>query len=301
MSFGKEMYMTQSKQINKNLNPGHAACPGCGASIAMNLASSEFHDKTVMVIVASCWSVIAGQYPFRTLNFPAMHSAFACGAAVGTGVIHGLKARGDDDARVVVWAGDGGTFDIGLQSLSGAVERNTPFTYICYDNEAYMNTGIQRSSATPTFAETTTTPGKNIKSQPKKDLIEIFAAHNIPYAATASIAYPEDLKMKVRKAVNVNGPSLIHIFSPCSTGQGYPEKFTVKVSRKAVQTGVFPLYEYENGEYRVTLEPRMDDVEEYITMQKRFKHIDNTMVDSVRATITNKWKLLRQKVAHSNY
>ena len=154
---------------------------------------------------------------------------------------HALKVKEEKPFRVIAWAGDGGTFDIGLQSLSGALERNTPFTYICYDNEAYMNTGVQRSSATPQFASTTTTPEPQVKTQVKKDFMDIVAAHAIPYAASASIAYPADLQQKVEKAMKVNGASVLHIFSPCPTGQGFAEKNTVKIARLAVETGIFPL------------------------------------------------------------
>lgn len=280
---------------NHKLNSGHLACAGCGATIAMNLASQKFPEKTVMVIPASCWSVIAGPYPLRTLNLPAIHTAFASGGAMATGIVYGLLAREEKDTRVVVWGGDGGTFDIGIQALSGALERNIRFTYICYDNEAYMNTGIQRSSATPIFATTTTTPAPNIKEQPKKDFMEIVIAHNIPYAATASIAYPEDFQMKVEKAMKAEGSSVIHVFSPCPTGQGFAERYSVKVARKAVESGIFPLYEFDKGKYRITHQPSFEGLEEYLKMQGRFKELSEAQIQEIKSYTEHKWEILRKK------
>lgn len=287
--------MSNASCVNPRLNSGHPACAGCGATVAMNLAARHFPAKTVMVNVASCWTIIGGAAPYRTLNFPSIHCAFASGAAMATGVAYGLLARGDTDARVVTWAGDGGTFDIGLQALSGAIERNVPFTYVCYDNEAYMNTGIQRSSATPLFAETMTTPGHNFKNQPKKDFMEILIAHDIPYAATASIAFPEDLEAKVKKAMAVKGPSVLHIFSPCPTGQGFAEKYSIKIARLAVESGIFPLYEYESRRYRITHEPRFEGLAEYLRLQSRFKNLQNDEQVKINENIAYKWKILKRK------
>ncbi|HCL57083.1 MAG TPA: pyruvate synthase subunit beta [Spirochaetia bacterium] len=280
---------------NPRINSGHQACAGCGATIAMNLASRHFPEKTVMVIPASCWSVIAGPYPYRTLNFPAVHSAFAAGSAMATGIHYALMSKKEKDFRVIVWAGDGGTFDIGLQSLSGALERNLPFTYICYDNEAYMNTGVQRSSATPLFTETTTTPSPNLKEQPKKDFLEIIAAHNVPYAASATIAFPEDLENKVKKAVSTDGPSVLHIFSPCPTGQGYAEKYSVKISRLAAESGVFPIYEFENNTYHIQNKPDFSKIDEYLAIQSRFKNIDEELKKMIKHYIEYKWNILTKK------
>lgn len=278
------------------INSGHTACAGCGATIAMNLASQKFLAHSVLVIPACCWSVIAGPYPLRTLNVPAMHTAFASAAATATGIYHALKVKEEKPFRVIAWAGDGGTFDIGLQSLSGALERNTPFTYICYDNEAYMNTGVQRSSATPQFASTTTTPEPQVKTQVKKDFMDIVAAHAIPYAASASIAYPADLQQKVEKAMKVNGASVLHIFSPCPTGQGFAEKNTVKIARLAVETGIFPLYELENGTLTINYEPTFERIEEYLNLQSRFKMAQEAEQEEIKSNILNKWKILKKKV-----
>ena len=185
--------------------PGHVGCPGCGAAIAMRFVLKSLGEKMMMVLPACCWSVIAGPYPTSTLKIPVIHSAFETGGATASGVRAALDMKGDKETTVVTWAGDGGTFDIGFQALSGAVERNEDFIYVCYDNEAYMNTGIQRSSSTPYGAWTTTTPGKDWKKMRKKNIVEALAAHRIPYAATASISHPEDLVRKVQKSSRHQG------------------------------------------------------------------------------------------------
>ena len=192
---------------------GHVGCPGCGAAIAMRFVLKALGNKTMMVIPACCWSIIAGPYPQSTLKIPVLHAAFETGGAVASGVRAAQDIKGDTETTVVTWAGDGGTFDIGFQALSGAVERNENFIYFCYDNEAYMNTGVQRSSSTPYGARTSTTPGQHWKKLRKKNIVEALGAHRIPYAATASIAFPEDLLAKVEKAKSMSGSRFIHIFS----------------------------------------------------------------------------------------
>ena len=182
------------------MHPGHVACPGCGAAIAMKFALRAMGPKTMVVIPACCWGVIAGPYPQSSLKVPVLQTAFATAGAAASGLRAALDMRGDSETVVMAWAGDGGTFDIGLQSLSGAVERNEDILYVCYDNEAYMNTGVQRSSSTPYGTRTTTTPGSGWKRSRKKNIVEILAAHRIPYAATASIAFPEDMMRKFEKA-----------------------------------------------------------------------------------------------------
>jgi len=182
---------------SENLGHGHLACAGCGAAVSMRLTLKALGEKTVMVFPASCWSIIPGFWPYSSVRIPIVHAGFVTGGATASGVRAALDIRGDHEAVVVVWAGDGGTFDIGLQALSGAAERNEDFIYICNDNEGYMNTGTQQSSATPMFAWTTTTPVMRPKENPKKDIMAIMADHYIPYAATATVAYPEDLLRKI--------------------------------------------------------------------------------------------------------
>ena len=273
---------------------GHLACPGCGAAIAMRFVLKGLGEKAVLAIPASCWSIIAGPFPYTALKVPLMHTAFETGGAVASGIRAALDARGDTETQVVTWAGDGGTFDIGLQALSGAAERNENILYVCYDNEAYMNTGVQSSGATPLGAWTTTTPTGSPKPTRKKDIMQIMAAHRVPYAATASIAYPEDLVRKVQKAVSVRGTKFLHIYAPCPTGWKVPSEISVKLARLAVQTRIFPLYEVEDGErYTINLEPVGYLVDEYFRIQGRFKHLSREDLDRIQEQVDRNWERLK--------
>lgn len=276
---------------------GHVACPGCGAAIAMRFVLKALGDQIIMVIPACCWSIIAGPYPMSTLNVPVLHTAFETGGSVASGIRAALDIKGDTETTVVTWAGDGGTFDIGFQALSGAVERNEDFIYICYDNEAYMNTGIQRSSSTPYGAWTTTTPGQEWKKMRKKNIVEVLAAHRIPYAATANIAFPDDLVRKVKKAKTIKGSRFIHIYSTCPTGWRIPSEMSIKIARMAVQTNIFPLYEVENGlRYSISYKPRGYLVKEYFRLQGRFKHLTDKDLEEIQEMVNEDWKLLLRKV-----
>ncbi len=275
---------------------GHVGCPGCGAAIAMRFVLKALGEKTMMVLPACCWSIIAGPYPQSTLQIPVIHTAFETGGAVASGVRAALDSQGDTETTVVTWAGDGGTFDIGFQALSGAVERNEDFIYFCYDNEAYMNTGIQRSSSTPYGAWTTTTPGRDWKKMRKKNIVEALVAHRIPYAATASIAYPEDLVRKVKKAKTIKGSRFIHIFASCPTGWRIPSEVSVKIARMAVQTNIFPLYEVENGvRYTMNFTPKGYLVREYFKLQGRFKHLSESDLEQIQTIVDEDWELLQRK------
>ncbi|MBP8980478.1 MAG: 3-methyl-2-oxobutanoate dehydrogenase subunit beta [Syntrophobacterales bacterium] len=275
---------------------GHVGCPGCGATIAMRFMLKALGEKTVMVLPACCWSVIAGPYPQSSLKIPVIHTAFETGGATASGVRAALDMRGDRETTVVTWAGDGGTFDIGFQALSGAVERNENFIYICYDNEAYMNTGIQRSSSTPYGAWTTTTTGSDWKKLRKKNIVEALVAHRIPYAATANIAYPEDLVRKVKKAKEVKGSRFLHIYASCPTGWRIPSEMSIKIARMAVQTNIFPLYEVENGvNYTINVKPREYLVREYFKLQGRFRHLSEADLDQIQAMVNEDWELLLRK------
>jgi pyruvate/2-oxoacid:ferredoxin oxidoreductase beta subunit len=279
------------------LDSGHLACPGCGAPLAMRLVLKELGDKTMVVLPACCWSIIAGPFPQSSLHVPLYHTAFETGAAVASGIRAALDARGDTETTVMVWAGDGGTFDIGLQALSGAAERNEDILYVCYDNEAYMNTGIQRSSATPWGAWTTTTPASRPQSSRKKDILAIMAAHRIPYAATASTSYPTDLLEKVRKARAVTGMRFLHILSPCPPGWKYPDELTIEMGRMAVRSRVFPLLEVEHGvRWRFTAEHPGDPVEPYVRAQGRFRHLDEAAIREIQADIDARWEYLCKQV-----
>ncbi len=283
------------------LDSGHLACPGCGAPLAMRMVLKELGEKTMVVLPACCWSIIAGPYPQSSLHVPLYHTAFETAGAVASGIRAALDARGDTDTTVMAWAGDGGTFDIGLQSLSGAAERNEDFIYVCYDNEAYMNTGIQRSSATPWGAWTTTTPRDHPQSTKKKDILSIMAAHRIPYAATASTAYPVDLLDKVRKAKSIRGTRFLHILSPCPPGWKYSDEQTIEMGRMAVQNRVFPLLEIEDGlRWRFTVESAGDPVEPYIRGQGRFKHLDDDSIRNIQADVDARWEYLQRMVRSSD-
>jgi len=249
-----------------------------------------------MVIPASCASIIVGPYPHSAVQVPVLHTAFATAGAAASGVRAALDIKGETETTVVSWAGDGGTFDIGFQSLSGAVERNEDCIFVCYDNEAYMNTGVQRSSSTPFGVRTTTTPGKKWKKTRKKNIVETMAAHRIPYAATASIAFPEDLMAKFQKAREKKGGSrFIHIFASCATGWGAPSDMSVKIARLAVQTNIFPLYEVEDGT-RYTLNYKGDrQVEDYLQTQGRFKHLGKEDISRIQGMVTEDWNHLLRK------
>ena len=279
------------------MTSGHLACQGCGAPVAMRHVLTVLGKKTVLVIPACCYTIIAGPFPYSGFRIPIYHTAFETAASCASGVRAALEIKKKKGIHVVAWAGDGGTFDIGIQALSGAVERDNDFIYICYDNEAYMNTGIQRSSATPKGAWTTTTPAQHPKLTPKKNMVEIMAAHRIRYAATASVAYPDDLKAKVRKAKKTKGTRFIHILSPCPPGWRYSPELTIKLARMAVDCRVFPLYEVENGiDYRMTVEPKGVPVGDYVKMQGRFRHLTAKEIELMRETIDAEWNRLLTKV-----
>jgi pyruvate/2-oxoacid:ferredoxin oxidoreductase beta subunit len=281
---------------SENLGHGHLACAGCGAAVSMRLTLKALGEKTVMVFPASCWSIIPGFWPYSSFRIPAVHAGFVTGGATASGVRAALDIRGDHETIVAVWAGDGATFDIGLQALSGAAERNEDFIYICNDNEAYMNTGTQRSSATPLFAWTTTTPVMKPKENPKKDIMAIMADHQIPYAATATIAYPEDFLRKMEKAIKIRGTRFIHLLSPCPPGWRIPSELTIKISRLAVRSRIFPLYEIENGEkYTINLKPEPYPVREYLKLQGRFNHLKDLETEVIQKNVEQVWKRLLRR------
>ncbi|MCG2825063.1 MAG: thiamine pyrophosphate-dependent enzyme, partial [Thermoplasmatales archaeon] len=237
---------------------------------------------------------IDGPFPYSCLKIPIFHTAFETAASTASGVSAAMKVKGKK-TTVLAWAGDGGTFDIGIQALSGAAERNDNIIYICYDNEAYMNTGNQRSSATPYGAWTTTTPGKKFKSAPKKNMVEIMVAHKISYTATACIAYPEDFIKKVKKAKDIMGTKYIQVLAPCPTGWRYDPAKTIEISKMAVESGVYPIYEVENGVYKINRKVKNKTVKEYIKMQKRFGHLTDEIIDEIQKNVDREWELLLRK------
>jgi len=282
--------------------PGNSCCAGCGLEIALRWAMKALGPKTAMVAPASCLNVVVGLWPKTAPNYPFLNMAFAAGAAAATGLDAAFKAKAErfpdgpwKDMTAITFAGDGGTTDIGIQGLSGAAERNTDMIYVCYDNEAYMNTGIQRSSSTPHGAKTTTTPFG--KEQYKKDVPRIMEAHDIPYVATCSVSEPLDLYDKFKKAKQIKGCRYIHILAPCPPGWGYSAEKTIEIARLAVSTGLWVLYEVENGVKTLSKQSkRLLDPEkrkpliEYISQQKRFSGISEKALMELQDVIDKKWK-----------
>lgn len=277
---------------------GHKACGGCGGSLAIRLALKILGPRVFTVLPAGCMSAVGFIYPQLAFAVNAMISTFPGTASMLSGIAAGAKALGLRDYSIVGFAGDGGTADIGLQALSGAIDRNDRIIYICYDNEAYMNTGIQKSGLTPFGAQTTTTPAGLVSAgaiTAKKNMFEIVAAHGIAYAATANIAYSADLLKKINKAKSVDGTSYIHIFAPCPTGWGYDPSLTLDVCRKAVNSGLWYLAEFENGNFTLNYDPgEFIPLRDYLSMQKRFNHLTNSMISDIGKMRDIKWNKIRQ-------
>ncbi len=279
--------------------PGNAACQGCPATLGLRFLGKALGRNIVLVVPASCSSIIQGPYPKLALKVSVLNIAFAASAATASGIWRAYKRRGVNGVQVVVWAGDGGTFDIGLQALSGAAERNENILYICYDNEAYMNTGIQRSSATPPGAWTTTTITG--KKEMKKDLSLMLISQGIPYVATASLAYPFDFVEKLRKASRIKGFKFIHLHAPCPPGWGFPPEKLIEISRLAVLTGMWILYEAEYGHVKLTGPSRhlidkakRKPIVEYIRMQKRFRHLKPEDLEKIQKHVDYSWERIKE-------
>ena len=280
------------------LRSGHAACAGCGLAVAMKLVLQAMGPRTISVIVPSCEGAIGGVYPNTSYGVPTFHSAFEIAAPTAAGIANALKIQGKDDIQVLAFAGDGGTFDIGLQSLSGATKNNEDIIYVCLDNEAYMNTGIQVSSATPSYAWTGTTPEGNPRR--KKNIMEIMAAHYNPYSATATIGFPRDLQQKITKAKGIRGTKFIHMLVPCPTGWKTPSNLSPELSILAVETNVFPLYEVEDGKrYTINREPRRLPVQEYLMKQGRYRHLKEEQIRQIQMDVDEEWEKLKQRAGHS--
>ncbi len=288
--------MTETSRPTEVLRPGHLACPGCGLAMGMRMVLRALGNHAVVVVVPSCVAIVSGPFPNAALDVPLFHSAFEIAAPTAAGISNALKVQGKDDIPVLAFAGDGGTFDIGLQSLSGAADRNEDLIYVCMDNEGYMNTGIQVSSATPRFAWTGTSPTGNTRR--KKQIMEIMAAHRIPYAATACVGFPEDLMNKVKRAKEIRGTRFIHILSPCPTGWKIAEHMSPKVSVAAVETNMFPLYEiYDGTRYEINHEPRSLPVDRYLSLQGRFRHLTEEQRLETQSEVDQNWKVLRAKAS----
>ncbi len=300
------IYVPRLVKKQENFAPGHRACIGCGEALAIRQSFKALDNNVIVVNATGCAEIFASQLPLTSWHLPWIHTLFENAAAVASGIESALKAmkrKGADlpeNTKVVAIAGDGGTSDIGLQALSGALERGHDFTYICFDNEGYMNTGNQRSSATPFGAATTTSPvGKKSIGQFswKKNMPEIAVAHNIPYVATATHGYPFDLMAKVAKAIATKGPAYVHVLSVCPTGWRTATDTINRQARLAVQTGMFPLYEVENGVYKMSLViPKLRPVADYLKIQGRFRHLSDDVIAQIQKRVELEYQKLLEKV-----
>ena len=302
------------KEIVANKPPvfvsGHRMCAGCGAPVVarMIMRALKEGDHAVVSNATGCMEVSTCIYPYNSWTCSYIHTAFECAAATCSGVeaaYNALKRKGklskDENTKFITFGGDGGTYDIGLQSLSGAMERGHDMTYVCYDNGAYMNTGIQRSSATPHFADTSTSPAGEVipgKMQPRKDLTEIMASHHLPYVAqTLAVNNFKDLYEKAEKAIYTKGPTFLNVFAPCPRGWGYPTDELMKINKLAVDTCYWPLYEIVDGVYKITYKPAKKlPIEEFLRPQRRFKHMfkpgNEWMLEEFQKEVDKRWEEL---------
>jgi pyruvate ferredoxin oxidoreductase beta subunit len=300
------IYVPRLTTTKEYFAPGHRACMGCGEALAVRLVCKALGRNVIIANATGCMEIVSSQLPATSWEVPWIHTLFENTAAVASGIEAGIKVlsrkgKYTRKTKVVAMGGDGGTADIGFQALSGALERGHDFIYVCFDNEAYMNTGIQRSSATPFGASTTTSPAGKVsigQTTWKKNLPAIAAAHDIPYVATACHSYPFDLMTKITKAIAVEGPSYIHVLSVCPTGWRLAPELTIRAGRLAIQTGIFPLYEIEKGEYTLNFDfPQLRPVEDYFKIQGRFRHLNKETIAQIQQRVTEKYLKLKEKTA----
>ena len=287
------------------LLPGNRTCPGCALSLAYRYILKALEGQVIATVPASCLTVLHGMYPVTSVAVPCVNTPFATTAASASGLVAGLKALGREGLTVLAIAGDGGTYDIGIQALSAAAERQTDFLFICYDNEGYMNTGNQRSGSTPLGAVSGTTPILG-KQQNQKDIAAIMEAHDIPYVATASATYPLDLYDKVKKARTIQGTRFIHVFTPCPPGWFFPFNNTIKIGKLAVETGWAILYEVEGGVFHLTSasesiaqKGKLKPLREYIAEQGRFKNITEEQINELQDRVNVRWKRCLERASDS--
>ncbi|MHA1504163.1 MAG: thiamine pyrophosphate-dependent enzyme [Candidatus Heimdallarchaeota archaeon] len=292
--------MVTTKEILRLPEPilaGHAACAGCSSSMGLRYALKALGEDVIMSIPACCTSVWQGPYPKSAINAPVLNIAFAAAASAASGISGALQAKGNKDTTVLAWAGDGGSVDIGLATISGAAERNDNMIYVCYSNESYSNTGVQKSGATPPGARTTTTPYGRVGSP--KDISLIMWTHNLPYVATACTSYPRDFIEKLQKAQQMDGFKFIYLLAPCTVGWRFPSEKTVEVGKLAVETGAHILWEAVNGDIELSrLSKRYEDpakrkpLSEYLKHQGRFKGIDEKLIQAYQDYINYQWSII---------
>ncbi len=277
--------------------PGHAACAGCSSSMGLRYALKALGEDVIMSIPACCTSVWQGPYPKSAINAPVLNIAFAAAASAASGISGALQAKGNKDTTVLAWAGDGGSVDIGLATISGAAERNDNMIYVCYSNESYSNTGVQKSGATPPGARTTTTPYGRVGSP--KDISLIMWTHNLPYVATACTSYPRDFIEKLQKAQQMDGFKFIYLLAPCAIDWRFPSEKTVEVGKLAVETGAHILWEAVNGDIELSrLSKRYEDpakrkpLSEYLKYQGRFKGVDEKLIQAYQDYINHQWSII---------
>lgn len=297
---GKVNNMIRIEQANQEpmLCSGHAACPGCIDALTVRHVLTAMGPNTMAVIPPSCMAIIAGAQPYSSLRIPVYQPTLESSAAAATGLRRALDVQGKQGTQVIVLAGDGGTYDIGFQCLSSAAERNEDFIYFCLDNEGYMNTGAQKSSSTPHFARTGSTPAG--KTSRKKNLTEIMAAHRVPYVATASVGHLPDLLRKVEKAKKMQGTRIITLLIPCMDGWGVADDAGLTTARYAVESGTFPLYEVEDGHhYTLNHTSKTRPVADYLALQRRYRNMASADIETLQAEIDDGWATLQQRAAAS--
>jgi pyruvate ferredoxin oxidoreductase beta subunit len=280
-----------------------SACPGCSAPLILRYVLKAAGPNTILIVPACCTAVLQGVYPNTSFDIPVYNVAFGAAGAIASGMAAACEYTGKD-TNIIVFAGDGGTVDIGIQALSGALERDTNFLYICYDNEAYGNTGMQRSGSTPLGAKTTTTPTG--KRHNKKDLDRIISAHNIPYMATSCAAYPKDIYTKVQKALSIKGPKFMHILTPCPPGWRYSSEKSIELGKLAVKTGVWAMYEREFGTLKLSPQTiaairKPLPIEDYINPQERFKNLDPAVLTKIKQNVEQNLRLLEQEARGADH
>ncbi|MBM4447192.1 MAG: pyruvate synthase subunit beta [Chloroflexi bacterium] len=304
------IYVPRLVTTKEYFAPGHRACMGCGEALAVRLVCKALGRNIIIANATGCMEIVSSPLPSTSWEVPWIHTLFENTAAVASGIEAGIKVlrrkgKYTKRTKVVAMAGDGGTADIGFQALSGVLERGHDLIYICFDNEAYMNTGIQRSSSTPLGASTTTSPAGKVsigQTTWKKNMPAIAVAHDIPYVATACHSYPFDLMNKISKAIEIKGPSYIHILSVCPTGWRLPSDLTIKAGRLAIETGIFPLYEVEKDRYTLNLDfPQLRPIEDYFKLQGRFRHLSKEITSQIQERVAAEYAKLKKKATSNNY